>query len=114
MSKTLTRRNHSNFYGVSLKRDMVPGLNTEIRQGKNYSYIVFLENQLIKWKVIPQLSHHRKVARLNLYHRNRTRNGFHSQYQSAWGTPSGLRDIIQYIRDHELYDPQPMGQSEIQ
>ena len=104
--------NDQSFYGILPKTGNLRELTAEVRHGKRkgvvYSYIVFLDERgLIKWKIIPVITHRGKIRSLHLYHRNTYGNkGFHSQIVSAWGTPKGLRDLIDYIHKHEVFEKQ--------
>ena len=98
----------TDFYCTHPQSDSVPALCCEIRhgqqQGQSYSYLVFLDEQGIKWKIVPQLTHNRRIASLKLFHRNQFgRRGFHSQ-KREWGNKSGLRDLISSIANHESYE----------
>src|SRR5260370_42524259 len=87
-----------------------PGLIADIRHGvrsgQRYSYIVYLDGQGMKWKIVPTVVvKSGKISALRLYHRNSAGGrGFHSQGQNALGTQEGLRDLVQQIRSHEDYD----------
>ena len=103
MAKKL-RYTDSDFYGVSPRN--VNGLTLDVRFGKRkgakYAYVVYLDEKSIKWKIIPTVNQNGRVRGLRLFHRNSWgRKGFHSQFVWTWGTPSGLREIISYIENHE-------------
>jgi hypothetical protein len=94
MAKGLATFTGKDFYGATPRAEVVPGLQCDIRHGHQhdqpYSYLVFLDERGVKWKIRPRLSPRGRVAGLGLFHRNRFgRAGFHSQHQSAWGTRGG-------------------------
>ena len=75
-----------------------------------YSYVVFLDDRSIKWKIVPQVSHRKRVISLGLYHRNRWGcREFHWQSQGAWGTARGLRELVEYIEGHERLERRKGG-----
>ncbi len=111
MSK-LTPYDDNTFYGETLNGKDILGLTAEIRHGRKLgqkvSYIVYLNDRgLVKWKiVVVRFSKDGRPGGFKLYHRNQwgPHNRLHSQGRGAWGTPSGLIELVNYIRDHEQYE----------
>lgn len=103
------RYNGSDFYGLTVKKE-IGELTSQVRHGAikgiPYSYIVLLDQQgLVKWKIIPRVTHNSRVSKLSLLHRNKWgAKGFHTQNCSEWGTVAGLKSILEYIRRHEVWE----------
>jgi hypothetical protein len=102
------------FYGVRISEDAVLGLRCEIRvnirRGQPYSQIVFLDDEGIKWKIVPVQFEKKpgreygRPIRLQLYHRHSVdQTGFQEHGQADRGTTEGLRRLVEYIRKHEAY-----------
>src|SRR5258708_5859386 len=85
---------------------LIADIRHGVRSGPRYSYIVYLDGQGVKWKIVPTIvAKSGKISALHLYHRNSAgRRGSHSPGHSAWGTHEGLRDLVQYIHHHEEYE----------
>jgi hypothetical protein len=115
MAKKFQKYDGVTFYGKPLRPDRVANLTCLVQHGTKkgipYSYIVFGESGLIKWKIVPVVTHKGRLASLKLYHRNRfgRKNAFHSQMVRAWGTPSGLAELIAYIEKHERWEKGEVG-----
>lgn len=102
-----------NFYGVRISEDAVLDLRCEVRlgvrRGQPYSYIVFLDDQGVKWKIMPAQFEkrgrvHGRPIRLQVYHRDAVeQSGFQEHGSAARGTTEGLRELVEYIRKHETY-----------
>lgn len=109
-SKKLQPLDGITFYGIPVEIIHIDGLKPSVRhltkQGQKYAGLAFSDNRGIKWKIIPTgISERGKPAFLRLYHRNSYRfRGFHSQAIAAWGTPRGVRELINYIEGHEKYE----------
>ena len=108
VKKRFKKFNGQNFYGIDMGLLAVDGLSAEIRngkqEGKNYSYVVFRDGNSIKWKIVPAVNPAGTLRRLTLLHRNTYgRRGFHKQ-TFAWGNPTGLRELVDIIRKHEVYE----------
>jgi len=101
------------FYGVSISEDAVLDLRCEvrlgIRRGQTYSYIVFLDDQGVKWEIMPAKFEKRgqeygRPIRLQVYHRDAVdQSGFQEHGEAVRGTTEGLRELVEYIRKHEAY-----------
>ena len=103
-----TPRDTQTFYGQPLPHPkLLPTLSGEVRHGvkhnQPYSYLAYLDEQGVKWQIEPVADETGQVTHLQLHQRNRAgQTGFHAQCFRTENTATGLRAMVQYIKQAEM------------